>query len=107
MNLLTRLRELSEKATKGPWEVTDDGCYLLSSTEYDVSEICEMTLSNHPDSELIALMRNNIDKLLDVVAIAKKYDSDMCFCDDELFNTGGGMCTQCALHQAFEALERE
>jgi hypothetical protein len=71
-NLLTRLRELSGKATKGPWETTDDGCYLTSSTEYDVSEICEMTLSNHPDSELIALMRNNIDKLLDVVEAARK-----------------------------------
>jgi len=80
--LITRLRELSGKATKGPWESAawappGDGateCHLLIG-EYEPLPI---GFNHDPEDaancDLIAELRNNIDKLLDVVEAARQLD---------------------------------
>lgn len=57
------------------------------------------------EQEIIRLKNKN-DLLLKIVLIAKKYDCEMCFCDDQEINQGGGMCTQCDLRLAFQEYER-
>ena len=90
--LLTRLRELSGMATQGPW--TQDHC--------DVKAIYRMHThhmaygSNQVHAELIVLMRNHIDKLLDVVECARKVALEA----DPMFKS------TIALQDALDALER-
>lgn len=46
-------------------------------------------------------------KLIEIAKAAKSYDSDLCYCDDEEINQGGGLCGQCKLDAAIEELEQK
>lgn len=68
MSVVARLRELSGKATKGFWFHSP-----LRVKSVDMHGVYDQPIpSGEFDSELIATMRNNIDRLLNVVEAAKR-----------------------------------
>ena len=71
---LERFRELEKKATKGPWIAQDN---LVGGHKWPASmvTICHtpFDISRPDDMELIALMRNNLGKLLAVCDAAKEF----------------------------------
>lgn len=105
MTILTRLRELSGKATPGPW--FSGGSYVSTDLDkqpgYPPKDGCIASLydgeyienENKNDALLIAELRNNIDKLLDVVEAAKAF-----------YENPGWYSTQAKIRIALTELER-
>ena len=73
MSIVARLRELSGKATAQPWQSGNNAVWQLEISGEGNSPECICEYVKETDAELIALMRNNIDKILDVVEAAKEY----------------------------------
>ena len=109
MTLLTRLREMEEKATKGPWatETTDrvwDGKVVLRNRfivrprepgqpSQQVAEFFLQVPHCDDDAALIAATRNALPKLLAVVEATSAYrkGSPDCYCGPD-----DGECAPCS-----------
>jgi len=67
--------------------------------------------SDHYDADVYTLaqaylaLEARMEKYKRLEEVARKYDNGLCYCDDDLINTGGGMCTQCLLSQCLRELE--
>lgn len=77
MNLLTRLRELSAKASRGPW-FADMGDSYSPLRDADGELVADFDCGDATDtpqgkinSLFVEILRNNIDKLLDVCDAAR------------------------------------
>lgn len=108
MSLLTRLRDLSEKATKGPWEHHGRLIFGRGGPAGQVM-VCQspFVFNQDVDFQLIVLMQNNLNKLLDVVDAAKEYNKHIQISAGNQFGKHNFNTIVSELNAALAELERE